>query len=143
MFSKTFATDLLKLIYQGTTITGLARDDLSPLTSLYMALHTGDPGAAGTQSTSEVTYTGYARVAVPRDVTGFTVTDNVMNPTQTLEFGEMTGGTNQTATHMTIGTAPSGGGKVLARFTLSPSIDLKNAVTPRLRTTTSLTLVTS
>lgn len=143
MFSKTFATDLLKLIYQGTTITGLARDDLSPLTSLYMALHTSDPGAAGTQSTSEVTYTGYIRVAVPRDVTGFTVTDNVMNPTQTLEFGEMTGGTNQTATHMTIGTAASGGGKVLARFTLSPSIDLKNAVTPRLRTTTSLTLVTS
>lgn len=143
MFSKTFATDLLKLIYQGTTITGLARDDTSPLASLYMALHTSDPGAAGTQSTSEVTYTGYARVAVPRDVTGFTVTDNVMNPTQTLEFGEMTGGTNQTATHMTIGTAASGGGKVLARFTLSPSIDLKNAVTPRLRTTTSLTLVTS
>lgn len=143
MFSKTFATDLLKLIYQGTTITGLARDDTSPLTSLYMALHTSDPGAAGTQSTSEVTYTGYARVAVPRDVSGFTVTDNVMNPTQTLEFGEMTGGANQTATHMTIGTAPSGGGKVLARFTLSPSIDLKNAVTPRLRTTTSLTLVTS
>ena len=143
MFGKVFANDLLKLIYQGQTVSGLARNDLSPLTNLYIALHTQDPGANGTQSTDEVTYTGYSRLAVPRDGTGFTVTDNVMNPAQTMEFGEMTGGTNQTATYMTIGTASSGGGKVLARFQLSPSLDLRNAVTPRLRTTTSLTLVTS
>ena len=31
--------------------------------SFYVALHTADPGDAGNQTTSEASYTGYARVA--------------------------------------------------------------------------------
>lgn len=44
--------------------------------SFYVALHTGDPGEAGTQATNEATYTGYARVAVARSGAGWTVTGN-------------------------------------------------------------------
>ncbi len=34
----------------------------SPITNLYVSLHTGDPGEAGDQTTSEAAYTSYARV---------------------------------------------------------------------------------
>ena len=44
--------------------------------SLYVSLHTADPGEAGSQTTSEATYTGYARVAVARSGSGWTVTNN-------------------------------------------------------------------
>lgn len=145
MISNTFANDLLRLIFNGTAIAGLADNATSgALTNLYLSLHTADPGAGGNQSTSEVNYTGYTRLSVARAAAGFTITGVTMNPTAMMEFGEMTAGTNQTATHMCIGTAATPGtGKVLFRFLLSPSIECKLGVTPRLRTTTSLTVVTS
>lgn len=42
--------------------------------SLYIALHTADPGATGNQTTSEATYTSYARVGVVRSNSGWTLT---------------------------------------------------------------------
>lgn len=144
MISNAFASDLLKLIFNGTAISGLADNAASgALANLQLSLHTADPGAGGNQSTSEVNYTGYSRLSVARASGGFTITGVTMNPTATLEFGEMTAGTNQTATHMCIGTATSGSGKILFRFALSPTVECKVGVTPRLRTTTSLTVVTS
>lgn len=41
--------------------------------SLYVSLHTADPGVAGDQSTNEATYTSYARVAVARTTGGWTI----------------------------------------------------------------------
>lgn len=41
--------------------------------NLYVSLHTSDPGAGGSQTTNEATYTSYARVAVTRDGTAWTV----------------------------------------------------------------------
>jgi len=144
MISTAFATDLLKLIFNATNIAGLADNaGSSPLGSLYLSLHTADPGAGGSQSTSEVTYTGYSRLAVARGASGFTITGATMNPTSVMEFPEMTGGTPQTATHMCIGKAASGAGQVLFRFALTPAVSLNVNVTPRLRTTTALTAVTA
>lgn len=143
MFSNAFAEDLLKLVFHGTTISGLARDDTSPLTKLYGSLHTSDPGAAGGQSTSEVSYTEYARAELDRSATDFAITGNVMSPANDIEFPEMLTGTGGTATHFVIGTASSGAGKILARFELTPSINVQANVTPRIRDTTTLTLVTS
>lgn len=40
--------------------------------SFYVALHTSDPGEAGTQATNEIAYTSYARVAVARSAGGWT-----------------------------------------------------------------------
>ncbi|MFA9284027.1 MULTISPECIES: hypothetical protein [unclassified Comamonas] len=144
MFSSAFANDLAKLIFQATAIAGLADNAASgALTSLYLSLHTADPLAAGTQTTSEVNYSGYTRIALQRGPLGWTVTGNVVNPTGTAEFPEMTGGANQTATHLCVGTAASGSGKVLVRMTISPSIECKLGVVPRIRQTSTLTLVTS
>ena len=66
-FSNQFEADILGLIFNATAISGLADNaSASPLTNLYVALHTADPGEGGNQSTSEVNYTGYSRVAVQR-----------------------------------------------------------------------------
>ena len=67
----TFENALMKLIFQGTAIANIADNaSSSPLTSLYLSLHTSDPGEAGTQATNECAYTSYARVAVDRDSDG-------------------------------------------------------------------------
>lgn len=138
--SNTFENDLLKLIFNGTAIANLADNaSSSPLTNLYLALHTADPGETGTQTTNEVAYTGYARIAVVRTTSGWVVTDNSVSPAAAIEFGEMTAGTPGTATYVTVGTASSGAGKVLYRGALTPSISYNVGVVPRLRTTSTIT----
>lgn len=138
--SNTFENDLLSLIFNGTAITGLADNAASaPLTNLYVALHTSDPGEAGNQSTGEISYTGYSRVAVARTSGGWTVTTNSVSPVAAIEFGEMTGGTGGTATHASIGTAASGSGKILYAGALTPTVAIATGVIPRIKNTSTIT----
>lgn len=138
--SNTFEEDLLKLIFNGVPIPNLAdNSSSSPATHLYLALHTNDPGETGTQSTSEVTYTGYARVPVIRDPSGWVITGNSASPAQPIEFGEMTAGTPGTAVFASIGVNQSGTGKILYRGTLTPAVNYNVGVVPRLRTTSTIT----
>lgn len=138
--SNTFEEDILKLIFNGTAIANIADNAASaPLTNLFLALHTADPGESGVQTTNEVAYTGYARVAVARTAGGWVVTGNSVSPAAAIEFGEMTAGTAGTATYASIGTASSGGGKILYRGALTPSISYAVGVVPRLRTTSTIT----
>ncbi len=138
--SNTFENDLLKLIFNGTAIANLADNAAaSPLTNLYVSLHTADPGEAGDQTTSEIAYTGYARVAVARTSGGWTVTANSVSPTSPIEFGEMTGGAGGTATYAAIGTAQTGTGKILYSGALSPTIAVALGVIPRIKTTSTIT----
>lgn len=140
-FGDTFENDLLKLIFQATAIADIADNDAtSPLTNLYVSLHTADPGEAGSQTTSEISYTGYARVAVARTSGGWTVTNNVVTPTAEVTFGQMTAGTGGTVTHIMVGTASSGTGKQLCRGALSPNIAVTAGVTPIITTTSTITL---
>ena len=137
--SNTFETDLLSLIFNGTAIANIADNAASsPLTNLYIALHTADPGETGIQTTSELTYTGYARVSVARTAGGWTVIGNSVSPVAAIEFGEMTAGTPGTATHASIGTASSGGGKILYKGALTPNVAYNVGVVPRLRTTSTI-----
>ena len=107
--SNVFENDLLKLIFNATPIAGLADNAASsPVTSLFLALHTADPGEAGAQTTSEISYTGYTRLAVLRTTGGWTVTGNSVSPVADVLFPEMTGGAGGTATHASIGTLVSG-----------------------------------
>lgn len=127
----TFENDLMKLILNGTAIADLAENDTSsPLTSLYVSLHTADPGEAGDQTTNETSYTGYARVAVTRDTNGFTVTNNVGSNAATISFGLNTSGT-PTITHVAVGTASSGAGKILVSGALSSSLAMQVGFTPQ------------
>jgi hypothetical protein len=127
----TFENDLWKLIFQATAIANLADDaGTSPLTNLYVSLHTADPGEAGGQTTSEATYTSYARVAVARTSGGWTVTNNSVENAAEIAFPQCTGGSS-TVTHFAIGTAPSGTGKVLISGALTSSVAVSTNITPR------------
>lgn len=135
----TFENDLAKLIFQATAIADLADNDAtSPLTALFVSLHTADPGEAGDQTTNEITYTSYARVSVARTSGGWTVTNNVVTPVANVTFPAGTGGSG-TATHIGIGTLTSGAGKLLMSGTLTPNIVCGNGITPTLTTATTIT----
>ena len=137
--SNAFENSLLKLIFNATAIANLADNAASsPLTNLYVSLHTADPGEAGDQSTSEATYTGYARVAVLRTSGGWTVTNNSVSPVANIDFGNCTAGTN-TITYFGVGTASSGAGVLYYSGTVSPSISVSSGVTPRLTTASTIT----
>lgn len=135
----TFENDLAKLIFNATAIANIADNAAtSPLANLQLSLHTADPGEAGDQTTNEIAYTSYARVAVARSSSGFTVTNNIVTLTANVDFPAGTGGSG-TATHFGIGTAASGAGKLIASGTVTPNIVTGNGVTPRLTTGTSIT----
>lgn len=98
--------------------------------SRYIALHTADPGNAGTQLTSEATYTSYARVLVTAS-SGFSAASGAATAnTGLIQFPQCTGGTN-TITHVTIGTAASGAGQVIYRGALSASLAVANLIQPQ------------
>jgi hypothetical protein len=136
----TFENDWLKLIFNATAIANLADNaSTSPLTSLYISLHTASPGETGDQTTSEISYTGYARVAVLRTTGGWTVTASSVSPVAAITFGAMTAGTGGTVTYMAVGTAATGTGKVLYYGTVSPNITVSTGVTPQLTTGSTIT----
>lgn len=97
--------------------------------SLYIGLHTGDPGEAGDQTTNEADYTGYARVAVARSGAGFTVSANAVSNAAAVTFGACTAGSN-TITHFSIGTAASGAGILLYSGALTASLAVSSGITP-------------
>lgn len=135
----TFENDLLLLIFNATAIGNIADNaGTSPLTNLYVALHTADPGEAGTQATSECTYTSYARVAVARSGSGWTVSGNSVTPAAAITFPAATGGT-ETATYFSVGVASSGATKILYSGAISPTIAISTGVTPELTTSTAIT----
>lgn len=137
--SNTFENDWLKLIFNATAIANLADNAASsPLTNLYVSLHTADPGEAGNQTTNEVSYTSYARVAVARTTGGWTVTNNSVSPVANIDFPAATGGTG-TVTYFGVGSASSGTGVLYYSGTVSPSISVSTGVTPRLTTASTIT----
>lgn len=134
-----FENDLLRLIFNATAIANIADNAASsPLTNLFVSLHTADPGEAGDQTTSEAAYTSYARVAVARTAGGFTVTNNSVSPAANVSFPTCTGG-SATATHFAIGTATSGSGKILYKGIITPNIVISSGVTPSITTATTVT----
>jgi hypothetical protein len=95
--------------------------------SLYISLHQNacTDALAGT----ECSYTGYAREAVSR-TNGWTIAGNNASNTAAITFGENTG-TSQTATHMAIYTALTGG-DYIAWADLSSSITIDNGTIPEI-----------
>ena len=127
----TFENDFVKLVFNATAIANIADNAAaSPLTSLYVSLHTGDPGEAGDQTTNEATYTSYARVAVTRNSGGWTVTGNQAVNAALVQFPQCTGGSN-TITHVAVGTATSGTGKVLYKGALTASLAVSSGIQPQ------------
>jgi hypothetical protein len=135
--SNAFETDMLELYFNATTHAELAENDsTSPAVNLTVALHTGDPGEAGTQLTNECTYTGYARVSVARTSGGWTVASGSVSPVADIDFPAATGG-SETATHFSVGTGT--GDYMMYSGTVTPNIVISSGVTPRLTTASAVT----
>jgi hypothetical protein len=135
----TFDNDLLLLILNGVGIAGLADNAASsPLTNLYLSLHTADPGAGGVQNTSEAAYTGYARQPVARTSGGFTVASGSATLTASVSFPTATAG-SETETYSALGTLLSGTGKILYRGPITPALSVTTGVAPQLTTGTTIT----
>jgi hypothetical protein len=77
--------------------------------SLFISLHTADPGETGDQTTNESAYTNYARVAVARSLAGWTVASGVGDNDAAITF-PLCGATGSTITHFGLGSATSGAG---------------------------------
>lgn len=95
--------------------------------SLYVSLHTGDPGEGGSQTTSESAYTNYARVAVARSGAGWTVSGSNVSNTAAVTFPAC-GVTGSTITHFGIGTDSAGAGTLLFKGTCSLAVS--SGITP-------------
>lgn len=120
-----FENDQLLLIFNNINIanigdaTGLRGSIVAG--SLFLSLHTADPGEAGDQATNEVAYTGYSRVAVARSGAGFVVTGNSVSPAANVDFGACTA-LPATYAYWAIGTSPSGTGKILYRGVIGANL---------------------
>lgn len=132
--SNTFENDLLQLIFNNVDIADIGDagglQNSAAAGSLYVALHTGDPGEAGNASTNESAYTSYARVAVARSGAGWTVSGNSATNFALIQFPECTGG-SETITHVSITTAVSGTSKILYSGALSASRSVSSGIQPQ------------
>jgi hypothetical protein len=129
--SNTFEADLVALIFNATAIANIADNAASsPLTNLHVSLHTADPGEGGSQTTNECAYGSYARVAVARSGSGWTVSGNTATNAALVQFPQCTS-SSETATHVAVGTASSGTGKLLYKGALSASLAISSGIQPQ------------
>jgi len=129
----------LLLLFNSIPIVGLAKNDTaSPVTLLTIALHLADPGEAGDQSTSEISYTGYVRKTVTRaDGSGWVVTGNSVSPASHITFGRMTAGVGGIVTHVSVGTGV--GNVMLYSGAVSPTMNVIVGKSPRITSTSVIT----
>lgn len=99
--------------------------------AVFIALHSSDPGKTGTQATSEITYTGYARVAVNRDDPSWTedLVNGIISNASEIQFPTCTGGT-ATATHFSVGRQATGPGDIHYYAPLPAPLSISNAIRP-------------
>lgn len=135
-----FANAVLKLIFWGTAIPDIAENDTtSPLTSFYVGLHSADPGEAGNQASSEIVYTGYARLPLERGAAKWNIVNDVVNPIYDIDFAARTDAGSTSATHFSIGSSASGPGVIYYFGAINPAITITQGVTPRIKSTSTIT----
>ena len=138
--SNTWESDLLKLVFQNVDAaligdaTGLRGSSTAGV--LYLSLHTADPTEGGNQTSSEATYTSYARVSVVRSAGNWTVTLVDVGPSTVTNANQVTfpqaglASPANTITHIGVGTAATGTGKLLYSGALTSSLAVSQNITP-------------
>jgi len=123
----------LEAVFQAvfTAIANIVQNAASPLTNLYVSLHTADPTAAGNQGSSEAAYTGYARVAVARTTSGWSITGETITNVGAINFPACTGG-SETETYVGVGVSGTthDSGTLLWSGPLTSSLAVSNGITP-------------
>jgi len=127
-------TALLNLIFANTgwanigDATGLRGSTVPG--SFYLSLHTTDAGEAGDQTTNEIAYTGYARVAIVRSGAGWTIASENCTNAALVAFGACTAGTANAA-FVGLGTASTGAGNLILRGTIGTPLAISAGITPQ------------
>lgn len=131
--SNAFENGMLLLVFNNTDFAGIGDaaglQNSAAAGSLYVSLHTADPGEGGSQTTSESAYTSYARVAVARSGAGWTVATNTVTNAAAVTFPACTGGSS-TVTFFGIGTDAAGAGTLLYSGALTAQLIVSNGITP-------------
>lgn len=126
----TNAINYLKLVFQAVNWANVADNTAtSPLTNLYVSLHTADPGAGGSQTTSEAAYTGYQRVAVVRTSSGWSIAAETISNVAAITFPASTSGP-ESETWVGVGTLLSGAGVLFWAGPLTATLVVNNGITP-------------
>ena len=132
--SNTFETDLLNLIFNNVDIAligdAAGLQNSATAGSLYVSLHTADPGEAGNQTTNETSYTNYTRVAVARSGAGWTVSGNTVSNAALVQFPQC-GATGATLQYFGVGTDSSGTGKLLYSGSLTEPLAVSSGIQPQ------------
>jgi len=128
-----FETAILGLIFQNVDVPNVG--DAGGLQNsatagvFYISLHTADPTETGTQTSSEATYTSYARVSVARSSAQWAVTGAIADNVNAITFPACTGGSN-TITHFGVGSDTSGTGNLFFSGALTSSLAVSTGITP-------------
>lgn len=96
--------------------------------SFFVSLHTAYPGEAGNQSTSEATYTPYARQGIPRSAAGFVRAANAVTNVAAVTFPTRTDVGTQDLMFWGIGTASAGAGQLMYTRHIGPAAKIFNAL---------------
>lgn len=113
----TTENDIVKFIFNDTAMPDYGTG------SLWVSLHTADPGESGAQNASEADYGSYARVEVTRDTDGWTVSANQAVNAEDIVFPQASSGTNN-ITHAALGVASSGATQIIASGALQTPINV-------------------
>ena len=95
--------------------------------SLHTSLHTADPGETGSQSTNEISYTGYLRPAATRG-SGWTVTSSGVFNAGQIDFPICVGGSGS-ASFFGLGTVASGAGTLLFSSSFNSPLTIVSGIT--------------
>ncbi len=109
------ASRMLACVLNGESISELGVAALQNPTPLFLSLHTDDPGIKGDQTSKEIAYASYKRMAVKRDATNkqWMVADRSAVNMGLISFPKCTSGNTVKAKWVGIGTAESGTGNLL------------------------------
>jgi hypothetical protein len=130
--STTTCNNLLKLLFNATAWANIADNaGASPLTNLYLSLHSADPGVGNNQTTNEVAYSNYQRIPIARSGSGWTVLSNGVSNAALAQFAQC-GITGATARYVAIGTnASPDAGNVLYAGQLNADLAISNGIQPQ------------
>lgn len=120
----TMKNEIVSFIFHGSTPTWDAD------ATWYISLHTASPTVTGTQTTSEATYTGYARQPITRDALGIDISGAAASNDDLIQFPTCTAGSDA-LTHFGIGTDVSGVGELKIYGTLGSTLNVSSGVQPQ------------
>lgn len=121
-------SDVLNLFFLKTLAAWMGTLATTGDANITIALHTADPGEAGSQSTNEATYASYARVNVARTAGGWTVSGSQAQNAALLQFPEATPGPSNTITHVSLGI---NGGQIMYSGALTASRVVSDGIMPQ------------